>query len=227
MKKFLLHISFLTLLCMVLANCRHDPDPEPESCEYDSSVEEMKKWYYFKTGTWWVYQEQTTGDLDTVTVYYDWEGQSSGGFDGFEWYGSSSYDGFNYKYRFNASFSIHCITRAQCNCNKVNRSKTQPGNFVGDADIFLFPMIKGNYNNIHGFPDGENTSGTTTLTDTEVSMTIDGNVINEIVKWNVTTDQSIAGYPSIYSIAKNIGIVQMEFLHSSENWSLVEFNIIQ
>jgi len=227
MKKFLLHISFLALLCMVLANCRHDPDPEPEFCEYDSSVEEMKKWYYFKTGTWWVYQEQTSGDLDTITVYYDWAGTNSDGTVGFETWGNSSYDDFNYKYNFNSSFSIGCLTAKECTCHKVKRAKTMPGNFVGEGQIFLYPLIEGNYNNIHGFPDGQGTAGTTTTIDVDEQFLIGTDTIDDVVKWNVTTDQSMEGWPSVYQIAKHLGIVQREHPHTNEIWMLVDYQIIQ
>jgi hypothetical protein len=153
----ILLVAFLSLLALALVTCRKpDPDPEPPAvCQYDSSVEEMKKWYYFKTGTWWVYQEQTTGALDTITVYYDWEGFNTSGTEGFETWCTSSYDGFNYKYYFNSSYSIHCLTAPACNCHKVGRAKTMPGNFVGEGWLFLYPLIEGNYTYLVGYPNGE------------------------------------------------------------------------
>jgi hypothetical protein len=50
----------------------------------------------------WVYQEQTSGDIDTITVYYDWEGTNGDGTVVSRHGGNSSYDGFNYKYNFNS-----------------------------------------------------------------------------------------------------------------------------
>ncbi len=228
MIKYLLHLLFFITLCVVLATCKHEPPPDPPAvCQYDSSVEEMKKWYYFKTGTWWVYEEQTTGDLDTITVYYDWEGTNGDGTVGFETWGNSSYDGFNYKYNFNSSFSIHCLTAEECTCHKVKRAKTMPGNFVGEAQIFLYPLIEGNYNNISGYPNGQSTPGTTTSTDVDLSFAIGNDTIQNVVRWDVTTDQSIEGWPSLYLIAEDIGIVQREHPHTDEIWKLIDYHIIQ
>ena len=187
----------------------------------------MKNWYYFKTGSWWVYQEQTTGDLDTVTVYYDWAGFNTSGTEGFEWYAHSSFDGFDYFYVFNSSFSIHCLAQEECTCHKVKRAKGKSGNFVGEGWIFLFPLIEGNYNNISGYPNGQNTAGTTTVTNTDLSFLIPPDTIPGVVRWEVSTDQSIAGWPSVYLLVQNIGIVQMEFPHTNEYWKLIEYQIIQ
>jgi hypothetical protein len=211
-------ISLLCLfLLLLLVCCKHEPPPKV--CQYDSSVEEMKKWYYFKTGTWWVYQEQNTGVLDTITVYYDWEGLSQSGYDGFEWYANGSLDGFNYKYRFNSSYSIHCLSEKECTCHKLNRSKTQPGNFVGDAFIFLYPIIKGNYTG--------SGSGVSFVKEVFSSFDILDSTFNDVALWEVEDDPSEDGEHSLYWIAKNVGIVGIEKTNAVETWNLINYSIIQ
>ncbi len=229
MKKFGLHLLLTTFICLVLANCRHNIEEEPTPvipCQFDSSIDEMKAWYYFKEGTWWVYEEQTTGALDTITVYYNTDFQS-GESGSFEWYGNSSYDGYNYKYRFSSGFSIYCLTHQECRCHKVNRSKSKTGMFVGETNAFIFPIILNNYNNIFGYPDGQGTNGTTTVTNTNQTFELPETYINHVARFDLTTDQSIGGYASTYFIAKNIGIVQVEFPNSSEIWKLVSYQITQ
>jgi len=218
MKKFLLHISFLALLCMVLANCRHDPDPEPEFCEYDSSVEEMKKWYYFKTGTWWVYQEQTTGDLDTVTVFDNSAGVS-GGFDFFNYYVHHSHDGFDVNYYFNSSFSIHCLTETKCTCHKVLRSRYEPGNFVGEGWIFLYPLIEGNYTASNG--------GWCTLDTMHSAYSVNSIIYSNVSQWDIPNDDSEDDVHTKYWIGKNFGIVRRKNLSTNMDWILIESIIIQ
>ena len=208
--------------------CKKDPQKEPAAaCQYDSSVEGMKEWCYFKTGTWWVYREQTTGELDTITVYSAWSGTYPSGNVGFETLCNSSYDGFNYIYRFNSSFSVNCLTEQECTCHKLSRVKTMPGTYVGEEELFLFPVIQGNYNNIVGYPNGQILGGTSTATDVGLSMDINGNTIEGVTRWNVTTDQSEGGWPSVYFFARSIGIVGMEFPHEEEIWRLLEYHIIQ
>jgi hypothetical protein len=207
-------------LALSLVKCKHEPPPEvPKVCQYDSSVEEMKKWYYFKTGTWWVYQEQTTGDLDTITVYYDWEGTNGDGTVGFETWGNSSYDGFNYKYNFNSSFSIHCLAAEECTCHKVKRAKTMPGNFVGEAQIFLYPLIEGNYTASNG--------GWCKLDTLHTTYELYSTIYLNVAEWNIPVDASENYVQTRYWIAENIGIVRRKNSFLNSDWILIEYNIIQ
>jgi hypothetical protein len=214
-------LCFFILLC--LACCKHEPPPPV--CQYDSSVEEMKKWYYFKAGTWWVYQEQNTGVLDTITVYYDWEGLSQSGYDGFEWFSISSLTGIDYRYRFNSSYSIHCLSESECTCHKVNRSKAQPGGFVGDGNIFLYPLIAGNYSYLIS-SDGLQ-GGQTTMIGFVDMLELLGNTYSHLARWNVDLDGSMGDITSSYLISENIGIVKQEYPELNQVWELKEYFIIQ
>ena len=221
MKKFLLHIFFLALLCIALSNCRHDPDPEPEFCEYDSSVEEMKKWYYFKTGTWWVYEEATSGELDTVTVYNNEDNSPYS----FEVYMHHSFDGYNVEYYFTSGHSIHCLTRRSCLCHKVLRSRFMPGDFAGESNIFLYPLIEGNYNNLTNLTGTQ--GATTTLLDVWSGFELNGIPYTLTVLWDVTIDSSQDDAHTQYILGKNSGILQRKIIDQNEVWSLIESNIIQ
>ncbi len=220
MLKQFFNLLYFAALCFTLGTCKHDPPPEPPAvCQYDSSVEEMKKWYYFKTGTWWVYQEQTTGELDTITVYHDWEGTNGDGTEGFEWYGNSSYDGFNYKHRFNSSYSIHCLTAEECTCHKVERSKTMPGNFVGAGKIFLYPLIEGNYT--------ASGTGWCTLEVLHDSLALSENTYNNVAEWDIPDDDSEENVHTKYWIGENAGIIRWQNLETNSDWLLIGSNIIQ
>lgn len=223
MKKFALHLLLTIGICFVLANCRHEPPPEPTPlCQYDSSIEEMKKWYYFEEGTQWIYQELTTGELDTATVYDSNEGDAW-----FDYYVIHSKGNWIVNYYFDTSWSIYCLTSKQCTCHKIFRSRYRPGEVVGEGGIFVYPNIVGNYNNIVGFPNGQLTSGTTTLTNIDMQFVIGSDTIEEVIRWDVTSDQSISGWPANYQIGKHLGILKMEFPHTNEEWNLLEYQITQ
>ena len=225
--RFLLSIFATVFICLMLTMCKHDPPPEPPPiCQYDSSIEEMKKWYYFKTGTWWVYEEQTTGALDTVTVYFD-QSFGEGMVGSFEWIANSSFDGYNYHYFFSSSNTIYCLNQPECDCHKVSRSKGMPGEFVGESTPYLWPIILGNYNNIVGYPNGQITAGITSVMATNLTQIINSETIFGIASFNVTTDQSIAGWPSEYRLAQNIGVVQRQHPHTNEVWVLINYYVIQ
>jgi hypothetical protein len=204
-----------------LSQCKHDVPPDPPPiCAYDSSVEEMKKWYYFKTGTWWVYQEQSTGALDTVTVYHHWDGINTGGFEGFEWSATSSFDGYSQYYTFNTSFSIHCLSTEECTCHKIERARSQPGDFIGADKIFLYPLIEGNYTACDG-------GGWCTLDSLFNIYQIDKKTFLNVAVWNIPNDDTEDEMHSRYWIGENVGIVRRQILDSGADWILIESNITQ
>jgi hypothetical protein len=225
MKRQFLFFMVSLSLCFALASCKHDIDDKPTPiipCQNDSSVDEMKKWYYFKEGTQWIYQEENTGDLDTATVYQSNEGETW-----FDYYVFHSNGGWIVNYYFDTSRSIYCLTMKECICHKVFRSRYRPGEVIGEGGIFVYPNILGNFNNIVGFPNGQLTSGTTTLEDLTQQYIIGVDTVRDVIRWNVTTDQSMAGWPSYYLIGKNIGVLHMEFPNISEQWGLIEYHISQ
>ena len=179
----------------------------------------MKKWYYFKTGTWWVYEEQTTGALDTIEVYHDWAGINTGGFEGFEWFATSTYDGYNQYYTFNTSFSIHCLTTEECICHKVERARSQPGDFLGAGKIFLYPLIEGNYTASNG--------GWCTLESLFSTYQITKNTFLNVALWDIPIDGSEEEMHTKYWIGENIGILRHQNLNTGNDWLLIDSNIIQ
>jgi hypothetical protein len=226
MIKFLLHLLFLSLLCVGLSRCKHEPPPEPPAvCQYDSSIEEMKKWYYFKTGTWWVYQEQNTGAFDTITVYHDWAGINTDGFEGFEWFATSSYDDSFLFYTFNTSFTIHCLTHENCQCHKLDRERAQIGNYIGSGQIFLYPLIEGNYSYL--ISGNGQTGGQTQLAEVTDSKIIGGVEFIDVIQWQVYPDGSENDETSVYFLAKFNGIIRHEILEQNQVWNLIDSNIIQ
>jgi len=76
MKK-LKYISLLTLVVLITFTQCHKDKKEfvpfceefPEQCV---DMERIKDHYYFKTGSWWIYQEVTSNQLDSQWVSQDW-----------------------------------------------------------------------------------------------------------------------------------------------------------
>lgn len=209
------------VLCLTLTTCKHEPPEEPEPiCQYDSSIEEMKKWYYFKEGTKWIYQEETTGELDTATVY-----ESSEGDWWFDYHVFHSYGGWINHYSFDTSWSIYCLTSKKCNCHKINKSRFKPGNFVGEGNIFVYPNIVGNYNNLISSNGME--GGRSTLVDFMDTLEIGGQSFSDVIHWEVELDGSMADEFAEYHISRNIGIIKMTYPESNKSWILIDYTILQ
>jgi len=102
LKNRLRHIA-LMLVILSFLTCKHEPEIDPNSsyCGEATTIDEMMEWVYFKTGTYWIYEEQNSGALDTMTVYYDYNGVSNTGNREFVVKMESSLDGYTYEYWFN------------------------------------------------------------------------------------------------------------------------------
>jgi hypothetical protein len=213
-RQILLFVLSLALL-LLLVKCKHEPEKQPDRpCLYDSSIEEMKKWYYFKEGTQWVYQEQATGELDTATVYESFEGDSW-----FDYYVIHSNGDWTVNYYFDTSWTTNCIVSAQCHCHKVFRSRYKPGNFVGESIPFKFPGILGDY-----FYDSQSTN---TLISAYDSIFIGSLMFSNVVEWNVEIDDSENQSQVVYSLARQFGIIKMQKPESNTTWEIIACEINQ
>ncbi len=179
----------------------------------------MKDWMYFKTGSYWIYEEEMTGAIDTITVWEDWEGVAQDVNDAFYSYTLSSFDGYFYRYTYNSSFSIHCLSTPECDCEKVERSKSRPGDFVGAEKNLIFPVILGNYS----YPSTGITSVSEIIDGYEV---VSGDTASVAV-FDVEEDSSEAGQNTVYYLSKGIGIVRRELEGDGLIWNLTEYNVIQ
>jgi hypothetical protein len=187
----------------------------------------MKEWYFFKTGTWWVYRERNGGMLDTVTVYEHSEGISSGGFDAFSYGESHSYDHYDIQYWYNSSFDGENGVDPNCINRRLSKSRYRPGDYVGQCEPFLYPIYNGNKGGILGFLDDGTHSGWTYLS-YPYSITYEsGEMLDSLMRWEVDTDISMNGPPAVYIIQKNKGIIQAEYPDSNQVWELVSSHIIQ
>jgi hypothetical protein len=76
MKTFNIKIlAFYVIFCLHIASCCKDKNPYLEGCQ-DKAPEEMgdfnldtvKPYIYFKEGSWWVYENDSTLELDSIVV---------------------------------------------------------------------------------------------------------------------------------------------------------------
>jgi hypothetical protein len=225
LKKTYFHILFLFCLCIILSTCKHEPEIDPNSsyCGEATTIDEMMEWVYFKTGTYWIYEEQNSGAIDTMTVYYDYNGVSNTGNREFVVKMESSLDGYTYEYWFNDAWSGECGLFPGCFCRAVDCEKYVPGDAAGVNHVFIFPLKVGSQVwQSHGVD-----FGLSRVTNFFATDTIGESVFNNIYVFNQDFSPQHDYEPSIYKIALEVGIVQKILVNSSENWELIEYQIIQ
>jgi len=193
------------------------------------SIHDMQDWYYFKTGTYWVYQEKFSGQIDTITVYEDFAGVNNRYW--FYFRTVSSLDGYKSTYWVDSIFSKNCLAHPECQCHQVFRSKSssEDNNWVGESSIFVYPHYLLNFNYVFAaYTFGvDPVGGHTTLTHLFHRLRFENNPYTDVVQWDVDIDNSENDKRTSYFVAKNVGIIEKINYDLNEDWRLIDYFVIQ
>lgn len=214
MKRILYFITFLGATALV--SCHNDPDPPIPSVDEAEMVRQLKEFTYFKEGSYWVYEDSATGDLDSMFVHYadDGEGLNSDN-EKYYWFNCFIYstrDSFEYHYTFHSSWSTSNPYRSF-----VFREKTKPGDNVGQTRFVDFPFVLGRY-----FFWSYDSIQTHDVLD---SVTLSAETYHDIAIITHTNDDSEQS-PTEYWVAQNVGIIRYEVADSNRIWRLVRKHIV-
>lgn len=225
MRKLILYFLLFPIFIFGLLNCSKDKVPgEPTPCATCQKVTEAKDYFAFKVGSWWVYEEETTLERDSVYVtesYID-----EGGYD-FNVRMFSTYQDFYYHYwpTFMSNLNGCSIYSAVSKrCLFINRSKYQFGNVLGESKCFFIKYYIGDF--IYSGSD---------MTYCPDNKVIFENIYNEFVIDTFNFSKTIKIHelcsyidgkqPTNYYYSKGIGIIKKEFLDSNQVWNLVNYHI--
>jgi hypothetical protein len=216
----LLRHAILLLGIIPLVTCTHEKDI-PVDCGDAQTIAEMKEWVFFKTGTYWIYEEQNTGALDTVTVIAHSEDVSAGGFETFGTLMHSSFDAYNYDYWLNDSYSGP--SNDGCNSRRIFCTKSKPGNYFGGSYVFIFPLKEGRQGALQ---TTINSDGAFSISSYPYNYIVDNNSFPFCVAFYNPLSVQHNWTESTYTIAKETGIVRKDLHELDQIWSVIEFNII-
>ncbi len=215
MKKIYI-LSVLLLLATSYYSCKpNDPAP-PKEPETFLVWQEGWDYCFFKTGTWWVYQDSISGAYDTMRVYEDDKGLDSvkdnnGRLENvYEWFDVrvySTYSKYNYYYQVHRSFS-----------NQLRRIKVKTGEYVGETIYFIYPPTIGK--RLGYSPD------IAEVVDKMDSVFVNSKLYFNTIKISHTSDETEGKKPTNYYLAKNIGYYRKE-VGTTEVWKLIDYNIVQ
>lgn len=219
---------FLVFLFSLIISCRKDKTPESDLdyCELNPDecvdIREVKNWFYFDFGSYWVYEEENTGKRDSLYVI---ETYSDTGSHKFTTRLQSSYDGYDYVYRTETAlttFKNHMVKKSDKSTG-VYRVKTRPGDFVASDRCFLFYPKVGMW--------GFNYGGIGTTNDTIIIEAIyDDYLVSDEFFSNVvaireryTAIEELQ--PTWHYFAEGVGLIKKELLDSNQVWNLVDYHI--
>mgnify|MGYP000162108916 CR=1 FL=1 len=211
----------------MLTACRKDDDISycelhPEECV---DVREVKDYFYFKMGSWWVYEEELTGKRDSVYVNETWTDTSSVLFSTEL---ISTYD--EYEYRFwttgvNGSLVDNNLTKKTVKSTRVKRSKGKSGDYVGEDPCFLFYPTPGAWTYTYGGPTI--TNNVLKIEAVHANYTNYGIAFEEVVHLSEQHTAIEEKQPTHHFYAPHIGLIRKELIDSNQVWNLVSYHINQ
>lgn len=192
------------------------------------------EWAYFKVGTYWIYEEESSGARDTFTVLSNHDyvtNPTTEPYEYFDYTTKRSSDGYFYMFWFNEGWTSSCELKGNCcSCRTLWCDKYIPGDLDGEDRLFRFPTFEGNYA-YSGWGGGD--YGKITVQSYYDSLVIEDQIFHSVTTQHVDNsvlDQSPIDpdyYETTYFFAKSIGIVKKEIAETNETWNLVEYNIQQ
>ena len=218
-------LSILTLLLVITACKDKNKNTNSTFCEDNpgqcQTVLAAKDFFLFKQGSWWVYEEETSHERDSMYVT---EYSNSNGYD-FDCRIKSALTGYEYHYwPFYAGGNTSCSQTAPNSgkCLLVKISKGKIGDFIGEGDCFFFSYKLNAYETSFNteFPNNR-----ITVVNILSDFAIGANNFGETVKIHELNTYIEGVQPTNRFYSKNIGLSKLELLDSNQVWNLVSYHI--
>lgn len=204
---------------LVLSACKDDSSGKPY---FEGPLtQELKDYTYFRNGTYWVYEDSATGDLDSFYVYdsqnfftdyLDNSGEPLAKLEVFQYFTKSSYDGNTYYYLtdlINNRYSDHPKVT-------ILRVVEKGGNHTQNHFVH-YPLEVGreyqygsSLMRLEARPDKVNFK----------------NTFHNVLVYHDLANNTEGGETTFY-IAKNMGIIRKEIKKTNRVWNLIRYKIVQ
>ncbi len=217
----MLLFAFVLLL---VTSCKKDPptsycSENPGACV---DVRDVKDYFYFKIGSYWVYEEETSGERDSVYVIETASDPTSVLFGTTKY---STYDGYDYRYwTKGVSSSVkNNVARKSEKTTRVVSAKFKSGDYVAEATCFLFYPVTGLWTYSYG---GTGIVENVLIVDTVYNnLSIEDMTFNDVVCIKEEHTVIEESQPTVHYYSPKIGLVKKELLTDNEVWNLVKYHI--
>lgn len=213
-------ISLLFFLVLALG-CKKKEEPCTTCGENCEDIQNVKHFFYFKVGSWWVYEEENSGLRDSVYMTSAAENPNNYDFD-VEVY--STHQDYTYRYWPEYFPTNGCPEHGTIcrKCVNVNRSKYKPGDFVGEASCFIFVPLEGwNEGNPNVFFENNRIH----VDSVEDSLSTKGFTFGRTVVIFEDNTLMEGRQPTYHTFSENIGLIKKELVDSNQVWNLVNYYI--
>ncbi len=226
--KHIPHITtlFLATLLLFLASSSCKDKNKKTFCEQNpgscQSVLVAKEFFLFQEGSWWVYEEETTHERDSMYVSESMNDSNSYDFD-VKIY--SQLQDFNYHYSPLYINSTACSSSSPVSqkCIYIKRSKSKPGEYIGEDHCFFVNYKKGDFHYVAGNIFFINNK--IIVDEIYPSYQLGSLGFSQTVKIHELSTLIEGIQPTNHYFAKNVGLVRKELLDSNQVWNLVSYHI--
>jgi hypothetical protein len=226
--KTILTYTSIVLLSSLLFSCDERNKQEETVCTSANTVlvpQDLKDRFFFKEGTYWIYQNIQTNETDSVWVFNSTNNTSAVDTKIFG-------DGYNKCYEV---FDI-----------KTKSAKFQDAHYYSRLGISLHPIKEMNSNKeLFGLSEGTPLNNYTAIYRLEVRgnkyenqdgaeilmldsiNTLTGLIFKDILRLKYPAGFQTQDYMDDMHYAKNVGLVKFHRFTDNSNWELIRYNIIQ
>ncbi|MBI3134210.1 MAG: hypothetical protein HYZ14_05980 [Bacteroidetes bacterium] len=221
MKKFIL----FSLALSALISCREDKkipvcELHPDQCR---EVSEPKDYFLFGVGSYWVYEEENSGMIDSVYVTESYTGPDCYGFDVVM---HSDYDSYDYHFWsiLAAGGCPSCgLIEMDRHCVIIKKSKGKPGDFVSESYCFFTYAGVGDWMYSYGLQ--YNYNNVLKVDNIYPTILVGVKDFESVIKMSEEHTASEEAQPTFHYYSKGIGLVRKELLDSNQIWNLINYHI--
>ncbi len=219
-------ILFILIFLFILVGCiKDEPITIPPTYYLPDN---FKNWIYFKTGTYWIYKNDTTGIEDSIVVnesYNDIE----------------SMIGINQYNESKIMYYYEDITMVSYSYTENIKYHESAFIYINDPHAIGISCTFAKWDITFGWPAYNNTLefiyepvlnsklGRTSVSAIFDTLIVAGKLYFNVIQINDTLNTLDGGYPTYYYFAKNYGLIKKEIMETSEvvEWNLIRYNIVQ
>ena len=215
-------IGGLVLFTILFTQCRKDKsipfcEQYPDQC---IEMEHIKDHYYFKTGSWWVYEEQNTGAIDSQWVSKSWSDGCK-----FDLVINTTLDDYDYhRWTHLLTPSENCGIVEKRKLAYIERSKSKAGGFIGTSFIGIFyPVIGDSVYNTNVYYENNQLKIIEIYSDFyQIAMNF-----NNVIKYHEYSDKTNNFQTVNTYYAEGVGLIKKELIDSNQVWLLKKYNVEQ
>jgi hypothetical protein len=209
----------LTIMAFVFSGCRRDTDSEEPLCHGTGFSKDVKEWMLFQPGTYWIYEEENSGIIDSVYVTFATHYGDPESAD-FNCITKNTLDNYESAYHraHNELTCFPCLSPHGA-CVIIMREKYKPNDFVGETVYFLYDHFIGDWRRTG--------NDTIALSNIQGSLALENDIFSNVVQIHHAKDITEHDQETNFYFAKNIGIVKKELLDSNQVWNLIRYYIVQ